>query len=133
MNPFLTYLAPWPDAGSTVVQKHTLIREISGISVKKTTFLCKTNPIRQGRICSIPLYNKVLYKIYIFVESQFKPNSKPNEPKLITFWASWAIFSGISQLVQLPPFSADKTTYPSLRKRRENNPLLQAAGLNLRD
>jgi hypothetical protein len=81
MTQFLKYLAPWPDAGSTVVKKHTSIREISEISVKKTTFLCKTNPIFglfSGQKMSLTLFIKRLYdKIYIFVESQKQTQFKP--------------------------------------------------------
>jgi hypothetical protein len=76
------------------------IIEISEISVKKTTFLCKTNPIRQGRNCLIPFYNKALRKIYIFVESQFKPNQSqflPKRTQTYTVWAIWAILSTVGE------------------------------------
>jgi hypothetical protein len=110
MTRILKYLAPWPKAGSTVVQKHTSIREISEISVKKTTFLCKTNPILSAVADSKPFCNKALRKIYIFVESQKQTQFKPNQSQFFGLsnqiftqtkpiqsqtWAIWAIWAGL--------------------------------------
>ena len=66
--------------------------EISKISGKKTNFLRKTNPIRQSLNCPISLCTKALHKIHIFVESQFKANSKPIKPNQAQTYTGWAIW-----------------------------------------
>jgi len=74
----------------SVAEDLLIFSEICEISVKKTTFLCKTKPIfgpfSGPKITLTSLTARLYRKIYIFVESQkqtqFKPNSKPIKPNL---------------------------------------------------
>ena len=84
MTPIPYSLAPRPDEGFLSFKNKQTLRNQRN-QRQKITFLCKTNPICRGQNLLISCIHKPLRKIYIFVESQkqtqFKPNSNPNEAK----------------------------------------------------